>query len=53
MKKISNEEKYSIRKKSDIRHQTSDIQIRHTNQTFIAHKILKYNQCIYKEETGY
>jgi len=25
MKKILNEEKYSIRKKSDIRHQTSDI----------------------------
>ncbi len=49
MKKISNEEKYSIRKKSDIIHQTS--YIRH--QTFIAYKILKYNQCIYKEETGY
>jgi hypothetical protein len=44
MKKISNEEKYSIRKKSDIRH---------TNQKLIAHKRLKYNQCIYKEETGY
>ena len=34
-----------------IRHQTSDI--RHINQTFIAQKRLKHNQCIYKEETGY
>jgi hypothetical protein len=42
-------EKYSIRKKSDIK--KSDI--RHINQKLIAHKRLKYNPCIYKEETGY
>jgi hypothetical protein len=51
MKKISNEEKYSIRKKSDIRYHTSDI--RHQTLNIIAQKRLKHNSCIYKEETGY